>query len=1027
MNRIVQFFLTQRMLVVLLIFGIVSGGWMAFQKTPIDAFPDVSPVQVKIILKAPGMTPNEVEQRIIAPLEMELLGIPNQTSLRSLAKYAIADITLDFEEGTDVYWARQQVAERLGNVDLPAGVSGGISPLSTPLSDVFMFTIDGDTLNNQEKRGLLDWVIRPALRSVPGVADVNSLGGFVKVFSVQPNFEKLQAYEITLSELADAVRQNNQNDGAGRLNQGEEVLLVRTEGNLTSVEDIENIEVSYQNEVSVTVKDLADVKIDSLYRNGAVTTNGESEAVQGLVIALRGANAKDVIQGVTDRLEELKPALPQGISINPFYSRSALVDRAIYTVSKALVEAVILVVLVLLLFLGNIRAAVTVALILPLSALMTFILMNLYGLSANLMSLGGLAIAVGMLVDAAVVVVENIVTTQEKDRAGLPKLHLIYRALQEVMVPVVSGILIIMTVFLPLLTLEGLEGKLFVPVALTIIFALGSSLLLSLTVIPTLASFILGKPSHQEPWLIRKLTGVYRPALMWSLAHDKLVIGLAVGALAFAGFVYTQVGKTFMPQMDEGNIILQVEKIPSIGLKETVRMDLRIQKKLMAEVPEITRIVTRVGSDELGLDPMSLNDTDNFMVLKPKDEWRMDTKEELIDAIRTVMEQQFPGINFAFTQPIQMRVDEMLTGARGDIAIKIFGESQGTLNQLADTLVERVKTLPGAVDVYTPRNEGSRYLQLKVNRLMAGRLGLTVSDVEELLRTQVEGLPVGIIYEGIRQTPLIIRGPETTKQSKIEMLQQPISLADGRTVLLNQLVDAEEISGPVSVSREQGKRYATVIANVSGRDLVSFVEDAKLEAAGMNVPAGYYFEWGGQFENQQRAAAKLGVVVPIALVLIFIILFSTFQSMTQALMVLVNIPFALIGGILALWITGEYLSVPASVGFIALLGIAVLNGVVMISYFNQLIANGLAISEAVVEGALRRLRPVLMTASIAALGLVPLVLATGPGSEIQRPLAIVVIGGLMTSTLLTLMILPIIYRRFGLGSLDMKPAKEVTE
>ncbi len=479
--------------------------------------------------------------------------------------------------------------------------------------------------------------------------------------------------------------------------------------------------------------------------------------------------------------------------------------------------------------------------------------------------------------------------------------------------------------------------------------------------------------------------------------------------------------------MDEGNIILQVEKIPSIGLKETVRMDLRIQKKLMAEVPEITRIVARVGSDELGLDPMSLNDTDTFMVLKPKDEWRMDTKEELIDAIRTVMEQQFPGINFAFTQPIQMRVDEMLTGARGDIAIKIFGESQGTLNQLADTLVERVKTLPGAVDVYTPRNEGSRYLQLKVNRLMAGRLGLTVADVEELLRTQVEGLPVGIIYEGIRQTPLIIRGPETTKQSKIEMLQQPISLADGRTVLLNQLVDAEEISGPVSVSREQGKRYATVIANVSGRDLVSFVEDAKLEAAAMNVPAGYYFEWGGQFENQQRAAAKLGVVVPIALVLIFIILFSTFQSMTQALMVLVNIPFALIGGILALWITGEYLSVPASVGFIALLGIAVLNGVVMISYFNQLIANGLAISEAVVEGALRRLRPVLMTASIAALGLVPLVLATGPGSEIQRPLAIVVIGGLMTSTLLTLMILPIIYRRFGLGSLDMKPAKEVTE
>lgn len=1019
MSRLIQFFLTQRMLVVLVIFGIVSGGWMAFQKTPIDAFPDVSPVQVKIIFKAPGMTPSEVEQRVISPLEMELLGIPNQVSLRSLGKYAIAVLTLDFKEGTDVYWARQQVSERLANVDLPSGVIGGIAPLSTPLSDIFMFTIEGDTLNNQEKRGLLDWVIRPALRSVPGVADVNALGGLVKVFSIQPDFNKLQSYQISLKTLTDAIRHNNQNDGAGRLNQGEEVLLVRTEGNLTSIQDIEQTVVSYQNEVPVTVKDLATVKIDSLYRNGAVTQNGEAEAVQGLVIGLKGANAKEVVEDVQKRLDGLQSALPEGISLSVFYNRSELVNKAIYTVSKALIEAVVLVILVLLVFLGNIRAAVTVALILPLAALMTFILMNFYGLSANLMSLGGLAIAVGMLVDAAVVVVENIVTTQERDKAGLPKLHLIYRALQEVTVPVVSGILIIMTVFLPLLTLEGLEGKLFVPVALTIIFALGSSLILSLTVIPTLSSFILGKPSHKEPWLVRKLSSAYRPALKWSLANDKMVIGGAVIALIFAAFVYTQVGKTFMPQMDEGNIILQVEKIPSIGLKETVRMDKRIQKRLLKEVPEITRIVARVGSDELGLDPMSLNDTDTFMVLKPKSEWRMDTKEELIADIRRVMEQFFPGINFAFTQPIQMRVDEMLTGSRGDIAIKIFGESQEELTALADDLVKRVEKLPGAVDVYTPKNDGLRYLKLKVNRLMAGRLDLSISDVEDILRTQINGLNVGTIYEGIRRTPVIVRGPEATKTSKLEMLQQPVSLKDGRSVLLSQLVDAEEVSGPVSISREQGKRYSTVIANVTGRDLVSFVEDAKKQAAEMNTPAGYYFEWGGQFENQQRAAAKLAVVVPIALILIFIILFSTFRSIAQALMVLVNIPFALIGGIMALWITGEYLSVPASVGFIALLGIAVLNGVVMISYFNQLVANGLTVAEAVTEGALRRLRPVLMTASIAALGLLPLVFATGAGSEIQRPLAIVVIGGLITSTLLTLMILPIIYQRFGLKSLGL--------
>ncbi|BBP43344.1 efflux RND transporter permease subunit [Thiosulfativibrio zosterae] len=1015
LSNFIQFFLTQRILVVLMILSILSGGWMAFQKTPIDAFPDVSPIQVKMIFKAPGMTPTEVEQRIISPIEMEVLGLPNQDSLRSLAKYAIADITLDFKPGTDIYWARQVVAERLNAIDLPAGVTGGIAPLSTPLSDIFMFTIEGNTLNNMEKRDLLDWVIRPALRSVPGVADVNSLGGLVRTYSVQPDFQRLQAFKISVNQLIAAIEANNKNDGAGRLNQGEEVMLVRTLGNLTSIDDIENIVVTYQNSVAVRVKDLAKVKIDSLYRNGAVTESGKGEAVEGLVIALRGANAREVVANIEQRLVELQPSLPKGISVEVFYNRSDLIDKAIHTVSKALTEAVVLVVLTLLLFLGNIRAAITVALILPLSALMTFMFMNWFGLSANLMSLGGLAIAVGMLVDAAVVVVENIVTHQENDKANLPKLHIIYRALQEVATPVISGILIIMTVFLPLLTLEGLEGKLFIPVALTIIFALGSSLVLSLTIIPTLASFILGKPSHQEPWLIRKLSAIYKPTLIWSLAHDKIIIGFALVALVVAGYVYTLVGKTFMPQMDEGAIILQIEKIPSISLKETVRLDLQVQKALMEQVPEITKIVARVGSDELGLDPMSLNDTDTFLVLKPKDEWRMETKEELIDAIRQVIEEQFPSFGYAFTQPIQMRVDEMLTGARGDIAINIFGDSPALLSKTAEHLVEILKTIPGSVDVFTPANDGSRYLQLQVNRQMAGVLGLTVDEVQTLLRSQIDGLVVGNIYQGIRQIPLMVRGPEDYKSSKIEMLQQPITLNNGQSVLLNQLVDAVEVEGPVAVKREQSKRFAVVVSNVQGRDLVSFVEEAKAKAAAeLDLPTGYYLEWGGQFENQQRAAAKLSVVVPIALVLIFIILFSTFQSIPQAIMVLTNVPFALIGGIIALWGAGEYLSVPASVGFIALLGIAVLNGVVMITYFNQLAAKGMALTEIVVEGALRRLRPVLMTASIAALGLIPLVFATGPGSEIQRPLAIVVIGGLISSTLLTLLILPIIYRRFGL-------------
>ena len=1020
LSKLLQFFLIQRTLVVLIVFAVLAGGWQAFQKIPIDAFPDISPAQVKMIFKAPGMTPSEVEQRIIAPLELELLGLPKQKILRSLAKYGIADITLDFDEGTDIYWARQLVSERLNNMDLPQGVTGGMAPLSTPLSDIFMFTIEGDSLNNMEKRDLLDWVLRPALRSVAGVADVNVLGGFARTFVVKPDYLKLQTYHISMEQLIQALEENNKNDGAGRLNQGEEVLLVRTQGNLSNIADIERIVVDYKNHVAITIKDLASVEIDSLYRNGAVTQSGQAEAVEGLVMALKGANASDVISGIERRLKELESAFPKGISVAVFYSRSDLVDAAIWGVSKSLAEATVLVMLVLILFLGNLRAAITVALILPLSALMTFILMNWYGLSANLMSLGGLTIAVGMLVDAAVVVIENIVSHQEKDaqksQGQLPKMHIIFRALKEVSIPVISGILIIMTVFLPLLTLEGLEGKFFVPVAITIIFALGSSLVLSLTIIPTLASFILGKPSHKEPWLIRQLLAIYEPVLNWSLKYDKTVVLGAFIALVFAGFIYTQVGKTFIPQMDEGYIVMQIEKSPSISLQESTKMDLYIQKAIMDDVPEIIKMVGRVGSDEIGMDPMGLNDTDVFLMLKPTDQWRMKTKDELIAVIREVLDRQFPGINYAFTQPIQMRVDEMLTGARGDVAIKIFGDNADELNQVAKEMVAMVKTIDGAEDVNTQMNEGLRYLQLKVNRDMAGRLGLTVDQVEAILRSQINGLEMGIIYEGIRRIPLMLRAPESYKASTFEMLQQPITVDTPQgmeTIMLSQLVDAHSTEGPVSIKREQSKRFSVVVANVAGRDLVSFVEEAKLKSKSLDIPSGYYFEWGGKFENQQRAAQKLSIVVPIALVLIFLILFSTFGSIPQAIMVLINVPFALIGGIVALWITGEYLSVPASVGFIALLGIAVLNGVVMITYFNQLLAKGLSLSQVVTEGALRRLRPVLMTASIAALGLVPLVLATGPGSEIQRPLAIVVIGGLISSTLLTLLILPIIFKRFG--------------
>ncbi|MFB1487238.1 MULTISPECIES: efflux RND transporter permease subunit [unclassified Thiocapsa] len=1025
--RLIQFALTQRLLMLLAMLALIGGGWMAFKATPIDAFPDVSTTQVKIIVKAPGMTPEEVETRITNRIELEMLGIPNQTMLRSIAKYALTDITLDFAEGTDIFWARQQVAERLGAIwgDLPDGVEGGLAPMTTPLGEMFMFSIEGGDLTLDARRDLLDWTIRPALRAVPGVADVNALGGLVTSFEVVPDNARMAARGIRLADLTAAITANNRNDGAGRLSAGEEVLLVRSQGAIKTLEDLGAIVVGGDARQPVRVADIAEVRFGALTRYGAVTRNGSGEAVEGLVLALRGANAREVVRGIHAKLDELAPALPEGVRIDVFYDRGVLVDKAIHTVTKALIEATVLVLILLVLFLGDLRAALTVALILPLSALATFILMRQFGLSANLMSLGGLTIAIGMLVDAAVVVVENLVTHLNRGSAGgrLPRLHILYRATREVALPVSSGILVIIIVFLPLLTLQGLEGKLFMPVALTIVFALASSLLLSLTVIPVLASYLLGKGAgaggnggegeHAEPWLVRILTRIYVPVLDWSLRHQWVLLSGALALLIAAGALYTQVGKSFMPTMDEGDLIVQLEKLPSINLAESIAIDQRVQAAILAEVPEVESIIARTGSDELGLDPMGLNQTDSFLVLKPHETWRFTTKDELMDAIRTVLN-RFPGLDYAFTQPIEMRVSEMLTGVRGDLAVKIFGPDSDALNGLAERIVGVLEGIAGSQDVYTPRNEGAQYLNLVVDRLEAGRLGVDADALADLLRAQVEGLTVGTLDVEGKRRPLLVRGPEALRESPARFAGLQVSLPDGRAVPLNNLVRIERTEGPVAISRERGSRMAVAIANVDGRDLVGFVAEARAAVAEqIELPPGYRLEWGGEFENQQRAAARLALVVPVALVLIFLVLFSTFGSVKQAALVLSNVPFAMIGGVFALALTGEYLSVPASVGFIALLGIAVLNGVVMVTYFNQLRALGRPMQEVVVEGARRRLRPVLMTASIAAFGLVPLLFATGPGSEIQRPLAIVVIGGLVSATLLTLILLPILYRRFG--------------
>lgn len=1007
--------LSYRLLVVALALAVAGLGAWAFVQLPVDAYPNIAQTQVKIILKAPGMTPEEVESRVIAPIEMEMLGIPRQSILRSSAKYAIADITIDFTDGTDIYWARQQVAERLSGVmaDLPASVSGGLAPISTPLSDIFMFTIEGP-LSLQQKRELLDWTIRPALRTVPGVADVNALGGYVRTFEVRPDPLALAGAHLSVADIKTAIDSGNRNDGAGRLVTGEESLIVRAVGAIRSVADLQSLVITSRDGRIVRLGDVASVGTGSLTRYGAVSKNGKAEAVEGLVIALRGADARQVVTGVKDRLAEVERGLPAGTHIAVFYDRSDLIGRAIGTVEEALLEATVLVVILLIVFLGDWRAAAIVAVTLPMAALVTFLFMSMAGLSANLMSLGGLAIAIGMLVDGAVVVVENVVErlSHQQDDSH-PRLHQVFRATSDVTVPVSAGIIIIALVFLPLLALQGLEGKLFAPVALTIVFALAGSLLLALTLVPVLASFGLKSGHHGDPWVMRWLTPRYRALLNGAFARKSLVYGLSALGLVLAGLAYGAVGKTFMPTMDEGSVIVQLTKLPSISLAQSVEGDKAVERALMG-VPEVQEVIARVGADEIGLDPMGPNETDTFVRLKPQSEWRS-SKEFVLEQIRKAVD-GLPGIQPSFTQPIEMRVSEMLTGARGDLAVKIFGPDSAVLADLAGRVQHELGQVRGATEVLTVANDSVDYLQLDIDRAAAGRFGMPIDQLQDTLRAQVEGVRSGIVAEGQKRIPIVIRGDESIRNDATRFEDLQIMTPGGTLARVSDMAQVKHTQGPVKLDHENGSRFALVQAFVSGRDLVGYVDEAKAAVATkVPLPAGYRIVWGGQFENQQRASARLMMVIPVALLLIFFVLLATLRSLRAATLILVNIPFAMVGGLISLWASGEYLSVPASVGFIALLGIAVLNGLVLVSYFRQLRQEGQSMTQTVRSGAERRLRPVLMTASITAFGLVPLLFATGPGSEIQRPLAIVVIGGLVTSTLLTLVLLPILFERFGEG------------
>ena len=1015
MDKLISFTLSQRLFVSLFALIILGFGVKSYNNLPVDAFPDISPTQVKIIMKSSGMTPDEVESRIVIPVERSMQGIPYQKIMRSTTKYGICDISIDFEEGTDIYWARQQVGERLSAIrgELPVNLEGGLAPISTPLSEILMFTIESDTLGLREKRSLLDWVVSPRIRSISGVAEVNALGGKVKTYEVTPKIEAMQTYGISLEQILSVLQENNLNDGAGRLTQGVESILVRSVGRLQDMKDIAQLSIAKVKGKVITLGDLADVHLGYLTRAGFSSKNGQGEAVQGIVLGLKGANTEKVLNEVKAELSKMQEMFPEGTKIDIFYDRSVLVDLATDTIKGALFEAIILILIVLLLMLGNFASALSVALILPFALLMSFIAMDYFGLSANLMSLGGLAIAVGILVDSAVVMVEHI--TAELGNAkhkGERKLHIIYMAAVEMAPSIVTGVLIIIIVFMPLLTLEGLEGKLFKPVALSIVFALFSSLLLALTLIPVLSSYILRVRPDRESWLIRTLLRLYRPILELAIKQAKVVFVVVILLFSASLYLASQTGKAFMPTMDEGTLIVMIESLSSISLEESIELNKKIQTKLMKDLPEVSSIVARTGTDELGLDPMSLNDTDTFFILKPMEQWRVQSKEWMKSQIRNSLD-GLVGIEYVFTQPIEMRVSEMLTGVRGDLAIDIFGEDHQELERIATEVKGILETTSGSSDVYKKSNEGIEYFELSFNQQALGFYGVSEQEIALFMKAMVTGVQVGVIQEGMRRINLMVKGKESLHNSLRSLKSLYYVLKDGSSVALDNFVEFKQTTGPVQIEHENGYRKTVVQSNVEGRDLVGFVEEVKTKIGKeLNIPAGYYVSYGGEFENQQRAADKLMMIIPIALFLIFILLFISFKSIKQAVLVLINVPLALIGGFGGLYFSGEYLSVPASVGFIALLGIAVLNGVVMLNYFNHLVRNGYEVIDAVREGSIKRFRPVLMTATIAALGLLPLLFATGPGSEIQKPLAIVVINGLLSSTVLTLVVLPLLYLRF---------------
>lgn len=1015
-DRLVEWALKQRLLVLLGALGIMGGGYLALQGLAVDAFPDVSPVLVQVTTESPGLAPPEVEALVTYPVEVAMNGLPGVTRIQSISAFGLSQVNVYFRDGVDIYFARQLVFERVqaARDAIPAGLgSPALGPVTTGLGQVYQYLVVGEDISTDSLRTLQDWVIKPQLRTVPGVTEVLSFGGHVKQFQVQLDPHRLVQYGVTVEEVIGALERNNANAGGGYIVRAPEEYLVRGLGFVTTLADIENVIVAERENTPVYVRNVAQVAFGAEVRRGAVTVNGDAEFVAGIVLKRIFENTSSVIDGVRAKVEAVNRGLPSGVKVVPFYDQADLVERAVSTVRDALLEGGALILLVLLLFLGNLRSALIVGTMLPACTLLAFILMRVTGLSANLMSLGGLAIGIGMMVDGGVVMVENVYRLlSDPGHENVPRIPLVRRAALEVARPVSFAIAIIIIVFLPLFTLEGVEGKMFSPLAYTITFAMLGSLLLSLTLIPVLCSLGLKAGAEEETWLLRQIRRRYEPLLDWALAHRRRVIGGAVGALLLSLTMVPFLGTEFVPALEEGSILYRATLAPSAGLDEAIRVAGQLER-VAKTFPEVIDVVSKIGRAELGGDPEPVNNVEATVTLQPSADWSSDrTKDQLVDAMREKMA-VIPGIALNFSQPIATRVDELLSGVRAQLAIKIFGDNLDSLAAIGTEVQRVVSDIRGAQDVQTEQLLGQPQLLVRVDRRAVARLGLNVDDVLSVVRLAIGGGEAGMVFEGQRRFDIWVRYGASYRATPDDIARVLIPTPTGGRVPLSQLAAIELVEGPKQISREANQRRIVVQANVDGRDLGGFVADAQAAVAReVGLPAGYFITWGGQFENQQRAMARLALIVPVTIGLIFLLLFSSFGSLKQAGLIILNVPFALIGGIVALVVTRQYLSVPASVGFIALFGVAVLNGVVLVSYINQLRAEGLSVTEAVRRGTLLRLRPVLMTALVASLGLVPLLLARGAGSEIQRPLASVVVGGLVTSTLLTLLLLPVLYRYF---------------